>query len=624
MKQILLLPVVLLLFVANSTGQSKRVPADTKIETVTVFLKGAEVKRTGMVTLPLGKSELVLQGISTDIEAPSVQVKLEGDLTILSVGVRKNFLQEEKIREEVKQVQDQIKDIEEKQARQRKMLDVLKQEEAMLVRNQELKSGTVAIKPADLKAALDFQRERLEDLYNKQLEIEKNQEKLEKDKQLVRSQANELNSARNQAVNEIYAIVECRRAAQVPLSATYLVNKAGWHPSYSISVKDISAPLDIQFVANVYQSSGEVWKDIKLALSSGNPSQNNEKPQLEPWYLRYMTPGMSSGQFRNVLNGTAVQGRVVDERGVPVTGATIQVKGSSTGTTADANGYFSLSAVSRGATLLVSSVGYQAREMVFTGGFLSIPLAFQENALNEVVVIGYGATSDALEGSVAGVQRSKREIAAKPLEITTTYQPTTTKYEIKEIYTIPNDGKVTTIDVKKSSLPAVYEYYAAPKLEEAAYLTARLTNWQELELMAGEANLFFEGTFLGKSFIDPALAEDTLYLSLGRDANVIVKRTLVKDFSSKRFLGGNKSESKQFELSVRNNKKQPISILLEDQFPISTMKEIEVERDGQDGGRLNSETGLVSWNLTVPPGAEQKKTIRFTVKYPKEKRLQLD
>lgn len=548
MKQILLLPVVLLLFVANSTGQPKRVPADTKIETVTVFLKGAEVKRTGMATLPLGKSELVLQGISTDIEAPSVQVKLEGDLTILSVGVRKNFLQEEKIREEVKQVQEQIKEIGEKQARQRKMLDVLKQEEAMLVRNQELKSGTVAIKPADLKAALDFQRERLEDLYNKQLEIEKNLEKLEKDKQSLQSQANELNSARNQAVNEIYAIVECRRAAQVPLAATYLVNKAGWHPSYSISVKDISAPLDIQFVANVYQSSGEVWKDIKLALSSGNPSQNNEKPQLEPWYLRYWAPP------QRVLSGRSLSD---------------QLAGRAAG------------------------------------------LQTENNELNEVVVVGYGT-------------ENKKATAPKPLEITTTYQPTTTKYEIKEIYTIPNDGKVTTIDVKKSSLPAVYEYYAAPKLEEAAYLTARLTNWQELELMAGEANLFFEGTFLGKSFIDPALAEDTLYLSLGRDANVIVKHTLVKDFSSKRFLGGNKSESKQFELSVRNNKKQPITILLEDQFPISTMKEIEVERDGHDGGRLNNETGLVSWNLTVPPGAEQKKTIRFTVKYPKEKRLQLD
>lgn len=555
MKKHLLLPFLILLSF-NSYTQPKRVTAETKIESVTVFLKGAEIKRTGTVAVPLGKSELVLQGISTDIEAPSVQVKLEGDLTILSVGVRKNFLQEEKIREEVKQLQDQMDGIEEKQSRQRKMLDVLKQEEAMLVRNQELKSGTVAVKPADLKAALDFQRERLEELYNKQLEIEKSQVKLDKDKQSLRNQVNEMNSVRNLAVNEIYAVVECRRAGLVPLSATYLVNKAGWHPSYSISVKDISAPLDIQFVANVYQSSGEVWKDIKLALSSGNPSQNNEKPQLEPWYLRYWAPP------KRVLSGRTLSD---------------QLAGRAAG------------------------------------------LQIENNELNEVVVTGLK-----VRGTVSVNANNNPEVSAKPLEITTTYQPTTTKYEIKEIYTIPNDGKVNTIDVKKSSLPAVYEYYAAPKLEEAAYLTARLTNWQELELMAGEANLFFEGTFLGKSFIDPALAEDTLYLSLGRDANVIVKRTLVKDFSSKRFMGGNKSESKQFELSVRDNKKQPISILLEDQYPISTMKEIEVERDGHDGGRLNNETGLVSWNLTVGPGGEQKKTIRFTVKYPKEKRLQLD
>ncbi|WP_290795608.1 DUF4139 domain-containing protein [Flavihumibacter sp. UBA7668] len=543
----LLLPCFVLL-VINGQAQLKRIPADSKIESVTVFLKGAEIKRTGTAQLPLGKSELVLSGISTDIESPSVQVKLEGDLTILSVGVRKNFLQEEKIRDEVKQLQDQIEALEDKQSRQRKQQDVLKQEEAMLVRNQELKSGTIAIKPADLKAALDFQRERLEELYSRQLEIDKLLNKLEKEKQGLRNQANEMNSLRNLAVNEIYAIVECRRAANTPVAVTYLVNKAGWHPSYSIAVKDISSPLDIQFNANVYQSSGEVWKDVKLALSSGNPSQNNQKPEIEPWYLRYWTPP------QRVLSGRTINN---------------QLAGRVAG------------------------------------------LQLESDELNEVVVTGFGS-------------ENKKERAAKPLEITTTYQPTTTKYEIKEIYTIFNDGKVNTIDVKKSSLSAEYEYYAAPKLEEAAYLTARIVNWQELELMAGEANLFFEGTFLGKSFIDPAASEDTLYLSLGRDANVVVKRTMVKDFSSKRFLGGNKSESRQFELSVRNNKKQPIKILLEDQFPISTMKEIEVERDGQDGGRLNTETSVVSWNLSIAPTAEVKKSIRFTVKYPKEKRLQLD
>lgn len=615
----LLLPCFVLL-VINTQAQLKRIPADSKIESVTVFLKGAEVKRTGTAQLPLGKSELVLSGISTDIEAPSVQVKLEGDLTILSVGVRKNFLQEEKIRDEVKQLQDQIEALEDKQSRQRKQLDVLKQEEAMLVRNQELKSGTQAVKPADLKAALDFQRERLEELYSRQLEIDKQLIKVEKEKQGLRNQANEMNSLRNLAVNEIYAVVECRRAATTPITATYLVNKAGWYPSYSIAVKDISSPLDIQFISNLYQSSGEVWKDVKLALSSGNPSQNNQKPELEPWYLRYIDPNLSSIQSKTMFGSAIVNGRVVDDKGSPIMGASVLVKGTTVGTVTDGNGYFQFSSIGPGANLAISSVGYHSSEIAVSRGFMSITLAAMENRLEEVVVVGYAGSADNSDR----IYRNEKQSRAKPLEITTTYQPTTTKYEIKESYTILNDGKVNTIDVKKSSLPAAYEYYAAPKLDESAYLTARLVNWQELELMAGEANLFFEGTFLGKSFIDPATAEDTLYLSLGRDANVVVKRIMVKDFSTKRFLGGNKSESKQFELSVRNNKKQPIKILLEDQYPISTMKEIEVERDGHDGGRINPETSVVSWNLSIAPSAEEKKSIRFTVKYPKEKRLQLD
>ncbi|KYP16508.1 mucoidy inhibitor MuiA family protein [Flavihumibacter sp. CACIAM 22H1] len=614
---LLLLSVFLVLQFAQA--QSKRIIAPSKIEAVTVFLQGAEVKRTGMVQLPLGKSELVLSGISTDIETSSVQVKLEGDLTVLSVGVRKNFLQEEKIREELKQLEEQLEGMEDKQARQRKQQDVLKQEEAMLVRNQELKAGNTVLKPADLKAALDFQRERLEDLYKQQLDIDKLLLKLEKEKQVIRNQVNEMNSQRNQAVNELYAVVECRKAANVPVTATYLVNKAGWHPSYSIVVKDISSPLEVQFNANVYQSSGEIWKDVKLSLSSGNPSLNNQKPELQPWYLHYIMPGISAAPYRGFSNGNTLQGRVQDVEGRPVSGATVLVKGTSTATSTNENGFFALNGVARGAVLVVSGVGYQQQELPAAAGFLSISLALSAQSLDEVVVRGY-----ALQGQVSGIQTGKREMRAKPLEVTTTYQPTTTKYEIREIYTLVNDGKINTIDVKKSVVPADYEYYAAPKLETAAYLTARLVNWQELELMAGEASLFFEGTFLGKSFIDPATAEDTLYLSLGRDANVIVKRTLVKDFSSKRFLGGNKAETKQFELSIRNNKKQPIRLLLEDQYPLSTMKEIEVEREGQDGGRLTSETGVVSWNLNVPPATEEKKSIRFTVKYPKEKRLQLD
>ena len=135
-----------------SANQAKRVLVETKISSVTVFMSGAELRRTGNTSIAAGRSELVLAGVSTDIEQQSVQVSLEGDLIILSVGVRKNFLNEEEVKEDIKALNKQLEGIDEKLGRQKKNLEIYKQEEAMLVRNQELKTGNLALKPADLKA----------------------------------------------------------------------------------------------------------------------------------------------------------------------------------------------------------------------------------------------------------------------------------------------------------------------------------------------------------------------------------------------------------------------------------------------------------------------------------------
>jgi len=171
---------------------------------------------------------------------------------------------------------------------------------------------------------------------------------------------------------------------------------------------------------------------------------------------------------------------------------------------------------------------------------------------------------------------------------------------------------------------AQYEYYAAPKIEADAFLTAKVVDWQELNLLPGEANLFFEGTFLGKSLLDVSNAGDTLNLSLGKDKGVTVKRTLLKDYSSKRFIGSNKTDTRQYEIVVRNNKQQPVTIIIEDQFPISTQKEIEVQDRKYEGAKLDDDTQRLTWQLSVEPKKENKLNFKYEVKYPKDKVLQLD
>jgi hypothetical protein len=323
-----------------------------------------------------------------------------------------------------------------------------------------------------------------------------------------------------------------------------------------------------------------------------------------------------------------LMGRIVDDKGIPVPGAIVTVKGTTQSTTTDANGFYRIKANGNAQMLIVSSVGYEQYEFAAGRSFVSVALKPMENNLQEVVVTGYGM-SDQLQGKVAGIQirgasSLKKENKSIPLQVVTTFQPITTQYEIQEIATVNNDGKVNSMSINDKSIEAYYEYYSAPKLDEAAYLTAKLINWQDLNLIPGETNLFFEGTFLGKSYLDLGTDSDTLSLSLGVDKGITIKRILLKEFSNKKFLGNNRTDSKHYEITVRNNKNVPVNIIVEDQFPISTQKEIEVDDLKYDGGKLNDETKIVTWTYTIDPKQLKKMEMKYSVKYPKEKKLQLD
>ena len=243
--------------------------------------------------------------------------------------------------------------------------------------------------------------------------------------------------------------------------------------------------------------------------------------------------------------------------------------------------------------------------------------------LDEVVVVGYGvAKSDendetmprAIQGKAAGLS----------VQTVTTYQPTTTTYEIDLPYTVMNDGKTYSVDINEYSLKADYEYFAVPKIQQEAFLTAKITNWQDLNLLDGNANLFFEGTYLGTSYLDAKNADDTMKISLGKDKGVVVKRVLQKDFSQKKFLGSNKSDTRQYEITVRNNKQQDIQIRIEDQFPIPNNKEIEIGKLTYGNGSLDDTSQKVSWLVSLSSKKEEKLPFGFTVKYPKDKIVVLD
>ena len=192
-------------------------------------------------------------------------------------------------------------------------------------------------------------------------------------------------------------------------------------------------------------------------------------------------------------------------------------------------------------------------------------------------------------------------------------------FDIDIPYDILSNGKAHSVALKDIKLPATYKYYAAPRIEKEAFLLAEIKDYGKYNLLAGEANIIFEGMYVGKTQINPGQTADTLNLSMGRDKKISIKREKVVDKSGTKFLSSKKEQTFTYDITLRNNKKEAVYMLLKDQYPLSTDKEIEIELTEKDGAKVNSETGILTWDINLKPNETKKIRISYVVKYPKDK-----
>lgn len=192
-------------------------------------------------------------------------------------------------------------------------------------------------------------------------------------------------------------------------------------------------------------------------------------------------------------------------------------------------------------------------------------------------------------------------------------------FDIDIPYDILSNGKPHSVALKEIKLPATYKYYAAPRVDKDAFLLAEIEDYSKYNILPGEANIIFEGLYVGKTVINPNQTSDTLNLSMGRDKKISIKREKVVDKSGTRFLSSKKEQTFTYDITVRNNKKEAADVMLKDQYPLSTDKEIEVELLESNGAKENKETGILTWELKLNPNESRKIRISYKVKYPKDK-----
>ncbi|MCC6571631.1 MAG: DUF4139 domain-containing protein, partial [Chitinophagales bacterium] len=195
------------------------------------------------------------------------------------------------------------------------------------------------------------------------------------------------------------------------------------------------------------------------------------------------------------------------------------------------------------------------------------------------------------------------------------------EYVIQTLQDVESDNKEHIVGIQEISMPAVFSYHTVPKLDMNAYLLARVTDWAKYNLLAGEANIFFDDNYVGKSYLNPNVSADTLLISLGRDEKISVKRVKLNDYSAKKLLSNNIRETKAFETTIKNNKNTPVEIELLDQYPISKNAQIEVTLEEASGAQVTEAYGKLLWKLKLAPNETRKIKMVYSIKYPKDKQV---
>ncbi|HSH65300.1 MAG TPA: mucoidy inhibitor MuiA family protein, partial [Bacteroidia bacterium] len=611
-------------FALHTIAQEKsEMKVKTDVKAVTVFMNGAQVTRRKVIELPAGKSVLKFILLSPYLDEKSIQVKTTNDVVVLSVNHQFNYTDSVLKNNTVKDLNSKLDALETKMILENTNLEIIKEQYGFLYDNRILGGKNQEVNFVNLKQTADYYNEKIAALKMKEIETAKKIKEYSVSISALKQQINREDNSKIDLSSEILINVDVKNPTACEFELKYVVQNAGWYPSYDVRAKSIEEPVELRYKANIHQNTKEDWKNVQLKLSSSDPNAGSVAPELKTYYLDYNTMPPKYAAI------TQVNGKVIDsetKEGVPF--ATVIVEGTTVGTTSNADGGFSLALPPNTKNIIVSYIGYEKRIVPVTNSFITVALQPGQK-LEETVVTEMAPSRDVkmLSGKVAGVQIKTpgTSIRTKSMpEVEQTENQTSFDFDIKEPYTIGSDNKNITVDMDLYSLPAFYEYYSVPKIDKDAFLIASILDWEQYNLLAGEANIFFENTFVGKSILDVKYVSDTLKISLGRDKNIIIKREKGKNFTSRQFIGNKKEETRDWQISVKNNKKQTINLLIYDQVPVSTNEQIEVITDNVSGGDLNKENGEVKWKFTLNSLAKKEFNLKYRVKYPKERVLLLE
>ncbi|MDR2963734.1 MAG: DUF4139 domain-containing protein [Bacteroidales bacterium] len=577
----------------------------------TVYFSGAELTHSAQITLSQGANEVIFEGLTPNIDLNSLKINATNSVVVASSEFTTDYLTERKSADLVKRLQDSI-DISTAALGQRTTAIRINTSALELLRKAietnfggVVKSSQPAVQQvlpvAEMTQQLDFYTTKAQTIEKTIAADKKQSDELNKTLSRLQKQLNQEQSKRGVYNGVLKLQLMASFATPSTITVSYFTQAARWTPIYDMIISDVSKPVQLKGRARVSQNTGIDWNTVAITLSSATPARSKDAPVFSPWFIDFVSTAALTG--RGTVN-IGVKNSVSYDSDA---GVMYDMERS------DKIGLASPAARAQTPLYIIDGVPFDEMPNIDPSLIQSTEILKSAEAANL-----YGAR--AAGGVII--------ITTKTMEdfVTAEEKISAMEFSIDMPYTIPGNGKEQLIDLKTYELAAEYKYYAAPKLDENVFLIADFRNWEKLNILPGMANITYDGTFVGQTFLNTAQTQKILSVTLGTEKRVQVKREKLTDFSHVRTFGGNTTVTLAYKITVKNNLNRTVQFTLKEPYPISQQNDIRVtlnEKETTPPTVNNAETGVVTWNFELPAAASKEFRISYEVRYPKDRKINL-
>lgn len=528
----------------------------SKIDAVTVFPAGAEVRRVASVKMDAGDHTLTFQDLPVQAIPSSIRVegKASGRLEIGSVDTRRLSVAQgdaQAMAAQRRALEDELRGLRDQRAQVEADVEAAQQQKQLLHNLTELPSrggnGGAGSGPAPREDWSAIVATVGKETAAAQRAILDAQVKLRKIDEDIKDREGKL-KAQSPVVTEVTEVkvaLAASSALDADLVILYQVGNAGWQPQYdarlSTGSRTAAPALTLSRRAQITQRTAESWDGVQLALSTTQPGRSSAAPELRPVTVDFEAE-------RPPLPPPA-----------PVAGA-------------------------------------------------PAPQAMRSMAKTRAQVDE--VASEVSPASVAAVERQADVVSA----------PFQAVFNIPGRVDVPNTGQAKRVAIEDAQVEPVLVVRTVPRVEAKAFLYAKLTLPKSNPYLPGPVALFRDQMFVGTGQLPQLAPGEDYELGFGSDDLVKVKvATLEERRGEGGLLSSTRTDQRNYRLSIKNMHERAVQLTVMDQVPVSAQQDIKVEliaKTAPSRQNVEDKRGILAWDDKLGPDEERVIDFGYKISWP--------